>query len=118
MPDSYYREFSVINVYPLLHLFIDAATPLWLDWNIYGVGEHEMIWYMLVPEENINESNTEKLKADFLGFIEPILLEDVDVCRAVGIGVRSKLARPGRPSWMEKSVHQFQNWLVNQLEQP
>jgi len=118
MPDSYYREFSVINVYPLLHMFIDSATPLWLHWDIQAVGEHEMIWYMMVPKDNITPENTEELKANFLGFNEPILLQDVDVCTRVGHGVQSPLAAPGRLSWMEKSVHQFQNWLVDQLERP
>jgi choline monooxygenase len=116
MPESYYRELAVINVYPLLHVFADAATPLWLDWNISGVNEHEMVWYMLVPEQHITEANTEQVKADFMSFIEPILLEDVEVCRSVGTGVRSSMAKPGRLSWMEKSVHQFQNWLLDQLQ--
>lgn len=118
MPDSYYREFAVVNVYPLLHLFIDGATPLWLDWNIHDVSEHEMVWYMLVAGDELNGQNFEKLKAAFLGFIEPILLEDVEVCESVGRGVRSRLAAPGRLSWMEKSVYQFQNWWLDQLEKP
>lgn len=118
MPDSYYRELSVINVYPLLHLFIDSAAPLWLDWDIRGVDDHEMIWYMMVPQDHLTPESTEKLKADFIRFIEPILVEDVDVCMRVGRGVHSQLAGPGRLSWMEKSIHQFQNWLADQLEKP
>jgi len=118
MPDSYYREFAVFNVYPLLHLFLDSATPLWLDWEIRSAEEHELIWYMLVNREHIDDSNREQLKTEFLGFIEPILQEDVGVCRAVGQGVKSILARPGRLSWMEKSVHQFQNWWLDQYLRP
>ncbi len=73
---------------------------------------------MMVPRDNAAPANAEQLKADFVGFIEPILLQDVDVCTRVGRGVQSRLAGPGRLSWMEKSIHQFQNWLVDQLEKP
>jgi choline monooxygenase len=116
MPDAYYREFAVFNVYPLLHLFTDSATPLWLDWEIRGVDDHDLIWYMLVPKQHLNDNNLEQVRRDFLGFVEPILLEDVAVCKAVGEGVRSTLAASGRLSWMEKSVHQFQNWLLDQYQ--
>jgi choline monooxygenase len=116
MPDSYYRAFSVINVYPLLHMFVDAATPLWMDWSISDVNEHEMIWYMLVPQDQLRDDNRDQLIHDFLHFIEPILIEDVDVCQAVGRGVHSALARPGRLSYMEKAVHQFQRWWLDRFE--
>ena len=113
LPDDYYSAFCVINVYPLLHIFTDAATPLWLDWEINDVEEHELVWYMMVPEEHISDENTDELKQGFLGFIEPILLEDVDICKAVGRGVKSSLSRPGRLSRLEKGVHQFQNWWLD-----
>lgn len=115
MPDSYYRGFAVMNIYPLFHMFTDAATPLWLDWEITGVNEHEMVWYMMVPAHELSDDNLEQVKVDFLHFIEPILLEDVDVCTAVGKGVGSTFAQQGRLSWMEKAVHQFQNWWLDNL---
>lgn len=114
MPDSYYRAFSVVNVYPLLHMFMDAAVPLWLDWNIYDKDRHELIWYMMVPKSSLEAVDVEDLRTQFKAMIEPILLEDVDVCEAVGRGVKSQLARGGRMSHMEKTVYQFHNWLLDQ----
>lgn len=114
MPDEYYRAYSVVNVYPLLHLFMDASIPLWMDWQIDDKDRHELIWYMLVPKSRLAEADTETLKAQFTAIMEPILLEDVEVCEAVGAGVRSQLARGGRASHMEKTVWQFHNWLLDQ----
>ena len=69
---------------------------------------------MLVPKSRLAEADTETLKAQFTAIMEPILLEDVEVCEAVGAGVRSQLARGGRASHMEKTVWQFHNWLLDQ----
>jgi len=113
MPQDYYTSLGVVNVYPFLHIFTDAATPLWLDWEIHGVDDHEMVWYVMVLEETLKTHDVDKVVADFMAFIEPILLEDVDVCRSVGMGVHSHSAVPGRLSHMEKAVHQFQNWWVD-----
>ncbi|MCG4262430.1 aromatic ring-hydroxylating dioxygenase subunit alpha [Acetobacter senegalensis] len=113
MPDSYYSSFFVVNVYPLLHIFTDSATPLWLDWEMNDVNDHVMVWYMLVPEDKVSDATVEQIKKDFLSFIEPIILEDVDVCNAVAAGVKSDLSRAGRLSHMEKAIHQFQNWWLD-----
>lgn len=115
MPPEYYTSLSVVNVYPFLHIFADAATPLWLDWEIHGVDDHEMVWYMMVQEEQLETHDLEKVVADFMAFIVPILLEDVDVCLSVGQGVGSHAAAPGRLSHMERAVHQFQNWWLDNL---
>lgn len=114
MPEEYYRAYSVVNVYPLLHLFMDASIPLWMDWTISDKDQHELIWYMMVPASRLEHADAEELKAQFNRIMEPILLEDVEVCEAVGAGVRSQLARGGRPSHMEKTVYQFHNWLLDQ----
>lgn len=114
MPEQYYRAYSVVNVYPLLHIFTDASIPLWMDWNITEKDSHELIWYMMVPKSRLADADEEALKMEFRAIMEPILLEDVEVCEAVGAGVRSELAQAGRPSHMEKTVHQFHNWLLDQ----
>lgn len=114
MPDAYYRAYSVVNIYPLLHLFMDASIPLWMDWQIDDKDRHELVWYMLVPKSRLADVDEEELKAQFTAIMEPILLEDVEVCEAVGSGVRSQLARGGRVSHMEKTVWQFHNWLLDQ----
>lgn len=116
MPESYYDGFCVFNVFPLLHIYTDSATPLWLDWEIKSVNEHDMIWYMLVHEDNdLTPEREHEIKEEFMNIIGPILAEDVAVCQAVSKGVRSTLAQPGRLSHMEKAVHHFQRWWLDQM---
>jgi choline monooxygenase len=116
LPDRFLRCVTVFNVYPYLHVLTDASTPLWLNFNVNAANEHELIWTVLMPKGSaVRDGGMDAEIAKFKAFIEPILNEDVGICTGVGIGVHSRYAGQGRLSHMEKTVHQFHNWWLDQM---
>lgn len=115
LPDALLRRVTVFNVYPYLHVLTDPSTPLWLDFNIKSESEHELVWTALLPAGSMARADIDAQLAKFREFVEPILLEDVSICMGVGQGVQSRFVTPGRLSHMEKTVHQFHNWWLDQM---
>ncbi len=115
MPDRLRRSVTVFNLYPYFHCLTDASTPLILDFNIHHQDEHELVWSMLLPKGSLARPDIDADIAKFKAFIEPILLEDVDICSGVGDGVHSRFTMQGRFSHMEKTIHQFHNWWLDAM---
>ena len=115
LPEPLLSTVTVFNVYRYLHALIDASIPLWLDFNIKNEVEHELIWNVLLPKGTLKSETLEAELAKFRAFIEPILGEDLGVCTGVGEAVHSRFITPGRYSHMEKTVHQFHNWWLDQM---
>ncbi len=115
LPEHLLSTVTVFNVYPYLHALTDASTPLWLDFNIKSEVEHELIWNVLLPKGTLKSATLEAELDKFRAFIEPILGEDIGVCTGVGEAVHSRFITPGRYSHMEKTVHQFHNWWLDQM---
>jgi len=70
---------------------------------------------VLLPAGTLARPDSDEQVAKFKAFIEPILLEDVDICTRVGQGAHSVHTAQGRLSHMEKTVHQFHNWWLDQM---
>jgi len=100
----------------MFHLLVDAAAIAFLDWDIRGPRDHKIIWKLLVPRSTYELPNFEERKAEFLKALMPVWIEDEYACKGVAAGVGSRSAQAGRLSWMERTVHQFQNWIVDQYE--
>lgn len=106
---------TVFNIYPYTHAITDAATPLWLDFNIHSEREHELVWTLLLPAgAQASPDFPEKFEA-LKAFFVRILDEDIGVTTGVGLGVHSRFIRPGRLSQMEKTLHQFHNWWLDAM---
>jgi choline monooxygenase len=116
LPDHYKSTTLVVNVFPYFHLLIDPACIVWLDMNIAGVQDHRNVWRLLVPPSTHALPDFEQRKKDFLATILPVWEEDTFACTGAAAGSRSSLGQQGRLSWMEKSIHQFHNWLVDQYQ--
>lgn len=117
LTDHHLHIVTVFNVYPLLHCLTDPATPLVLDFEVHSQKEHELIWSILLPKGTRSAADFDEQVAKYRAFIEPILLEDVDICTKVGLGAHSRFTTQGRLSHMEKTVHQFHNWWLDQMLQ-
>lgn len=114
MPDRLLSLTTVFNVYPYLHVLTDPTAGVWLDFNITGPHEHEMVWHALVPKGSAARGIAKELEA-MVNFFNPILAEDVGVCTGVAAGVKSRHVTPGRYSLMEKTLHQFHNWWLDTM---
>jgi choline monooxygenase len=114
-PTSIDEGALVFNIYPYFHSLTTAHSTLWLDFSIDAVGQHELIWRVLFRKSDVKDGSDEELQR-LIGFIGPVIDEDVGICTSVGRGSRSRLARAGRLSYMEKSVHQFHNWWLDAVD--
>jgi nitrite reductase/ring-hydroxylating ferredoxin subunit len=113
LPEELKRTTLVVNVFPYFHLLIDPACVVWLDMKVSGVHDHRNIWKLMVPPTTYALPDFEKRKKAFLETILPVWNEDTFACEGAAAGSRSALGAQGRLSWMEKSIHQFQNWLTD-----
>ena len=110
------RDNLVVNVYPMLHLLVDASAAAWLDWNVRSVNDHDLVWRVLVPKSTAELPDFQQRAGKMLSMFSPVWVEDMEACRGVQRGAAAGMARSGRMSYMERAVHEFQNWLVNQFE--
>jgi phenylpropionate dioxygenase-like ring-hydroxylating dioxygenase large terminal subunit len=115
LEDRLLRSVTVFNAYPYMHALVDPGTPLFLDFNIKNENEHELVWSLLLPKGSREQPDIEDEVKAFEGFIDPILAEDISVCTGVGLGVQSRFTTQGRLSHMEKPLHQFHNWWLDQM---
>lgn len=106
----------VVNVFPLFHLLIDPSAIMWLDWDIRGVNDHDLIWRMLVPTQTTQVDNFEEKKRELFGYVKQVWDEDVFACAGVARGAGSRFTAQGRLCPQEKSLYQLHNWLVDQYE--
>jgi hypothetical protein len=113
LPENYKSTTLVVNVFPYFHLLIDPACIVWLDINITGAQETRNIWRVMVPPSTRALPDFEERNQKFLDTIRPVWDEDTFACTGAAAGARSQLGEQGRLSWMKKSIHQFQLWLVD-----
>lgn len=114
LPQELMEKMVVINVFPLFHLLMDATSIYWLDWVPRSAADHGIRWRLLAPRSTVEAPEFEPLKGALLTILKAVWAEDTAACDGVNAGVRSRYAAIGRPAYMEKAVHQFQNWLVDQ----
>ena len=116
LPENLKSTTLVVNVFPYFHLLIDPACIVWLDIESKGVQDTRNIWRLMVPPSTHALPDFQDRKSGFLATILPVWHEDTFACGGAAIGSRSSLGTQGRLSWMEKSLHQFQNWLVDRYQ--
>lgn len=103
----------VVNVFPYFHLLIDPTAVMWLDFNVRAVDDHDCIWRMMLPPSSAALEGFEDRKEATRSLIQQVWDEDFSACAGVQRGAASMHARAGRLSHMEKSVYQFQNWMLD-----
>lgn len=118
LPERYYSNAIVINVFPHFHLLIDSSSAMWLDWEIRGVNDHDLVWRLVAPKATIEAADFEERKTVLYNALRPVWEEDEFACKGHAKGVSSRFVEQGRMSYMEKSLHQFHNWLLDQYQKP
>lgn len=116
LSEEHYRRTTVINVFPYFHLLIDPSSIMWLDCEIRGAEDHDLVWRLLAPSETLNSPQFPAQKQELHSLLRPVWAEDEYACSGHATGVRSRFAEAGRMSYMEKSLHQFYNWLLDQYQ--
>ncbi|MCP1605997.1 aromatic ring-hydroxylating oxygenase subunit alpha [Pseudomonas citronellolis] len=117
LPERYYQNAIVINVFPHFHLLIDSSSAMWLDWDIRGVNDHDLVWRLVAPRSTLAAADFAERKQALYGALRPVWEEDEFACRGHARGVGSRFIQQGRMSYMEKALHQYHNWLLDQYQQ-
>ncbi len=116
LPEHYYSTAIVINVFPHFHLLIDSSSAMWLDWDIRSVDDHDLVWRLLAPRSTLALDDFETRRQRLHAALKPVWEEDEFACLGHARGVRSRFIQQGRLSYMEKALHQFHNWLLDQYQ--
>ncbi len=112
-----WRDQSVMpTVFPTL-MYVLAPDHMWyLSLRPKGVGEvHVRFGVALAPEAHAALDNPEAALKDLVQFFEHVNAEDRGVVEGIYNGSRSSHAEPGRLSWLEREIHDFQKYLARRL---
>jgi phenylpropionate dioxygenase-like ring-hydroxylating dioxygenase large terminal subunit len=118
LPDQFRKSFAVVNIFPYFHFLIDASSAISLDMEIGGATELKCHWSVHVPQSSFELPDFDQKRKTLLEVLMPTYNEDEAACRTIMKGQRSAWAKPGRYSWMEKSVHQLHAWLAREYGRP
>ena len=124
-PDNSYltgvwRQTSIMpTVFPC-HMYVLAPDHLWyLSLRPRGVGEVAVRFGVAIAPEVDAMLTTERARETWINelaaFFNRVNNEDRDIVEGVYLGARSGLAVPGRLSWLEREIHDFQKYLAARL---
>jgi phenylpropionate dioxygenase-like ring-hydroxylating dioxygenase large terminal subunit len=115
-----WRNTSILpTVFPT-HMYVLAPDHLWyLSLRPKGVGEVEIRFGVAIaPEVDAMLSYADEREAwigDLVTFFEHVNKEDRDVVEGIYAGSRSGFASPGQLSWLEREIHDFQQYLARRM---
>ena len=112
-----WRDQSVMpTVFPTL-MYVLAPDHMWyLSLRPKGIGEvHVRFGVALAPEVHASLENPDAALKDLVQFFEHVNAEDRGVVEGIYNGSRSRHAEPGRLSWLEREIHDFQKYLARRL---
>jgi len=115
-----WRYTSVMpTVYPT-HMYVLAPDHLWwLTLRPQGTGQvHVRFGAALAPEVMAGLDDADAFLKETEAFFDEVNDEDRFVVEGIFKGANAPLTRPGRLSWMERSIHDFQAWLARRLTGP
>ncbi len=115
-----WRNTSILpTVFPA-HMYVLAPDHLWyLTLRPRGVGEVDVRFGVAIaPEVDAMLSYADEREAwisELITFFEHVNTEDRQVVEGIYAGSRSSFAVPGRLSWLEREIHDFQKYLARRL---
>ena len=117
--DGVWRHTSVMpTVYPT-HMYVLAPDHLWyLSLRPRGTSEVDVRFgFALAPERlaAVPEGERKAFVDDALAFFDKVNDEDKLVVKGIHDGARAPLSKPGRLSWLEREIHDFQRYLARKL---
>ncbi len=112
-----WRTTSILpTVFPA-HMYVLAPDHLWyLTLRPKGVGEVEVRFGVaLAPEVDKSLDDKETWVADLVRFFDHVNTEDREVVEGIYAGSKSRFAESGQLSWLEREIHDFQQYLSRRL---
>lgn len=107
LPSPLTQRVSALNIYPTLHLLVDARKALWLRIAVEGPSRHRLRWTLLVPVATFGrEGITEKLE-HYRELLSTLLDDQIGTLRTSMAERRESLGR--KPTG--KSIEQMHRWL-------
>ena len=115
-----WRNTSILpTVFPT-HMYVLAPDHLWyLSLRPKGVGEVEIRFGVAIaPEVDEMLSYADEREAwisELVTFFEHVNKEDREVVEGIYAGSKAGFAAPGQLSWLEREIHDFQQYLARRM---
>ncbi len=112
-----WRHRSVMpTVFPC-HMYVLAPDHLWyLSLRPRGVGEVDVRFgAAIAPEVHDSFDDPKAWLTETEAFFDMVNAEDRMVVEGIALGARSSLAIPGPLCWLEREIHDFQQYLARRL---
>ncbi len=101
------QRVSALNIYPTLHLLVDARKALWLRIAVDGPRRHRLRWTLLIPPAMVGlPGMTERLE-HYRELLSTLLDDQIETLRVSIAELRQSLGR--HPAG--KSIEQMHRWL-------
>ncbi|MEE9333028.1 MAG: SRPBCC family protein [Granulosicoccaceae bacterium] len=112
-----WRNTSVMpTVFPS-HMYVCAPDHMWyLSLRPKGIGQINVRFgASLAPELYCSLDNREEAIKDLIEFFDKVNDEDRQLVEGIFKGSKSEYATPGPLSWLEREIHDFEQYLANRL---
>ena len=112
-----WRYTSVMPTIFPTHMIVIAPDHLWyLSLRPQGAWQvHVRFGAALAPEVLASLPDKDGFIAETVGFFDKVNAEDRFVVEAIFQGAKAPLAQSGPMSWLERELHDFQNYLARKL---
>ena len=112
-----WRNTSVMpTVFPS-HMYVCAPDHMWyLSLRPKGIGQIDVRFGVtLAPEVYHSLDNREESIKELVEFFDRVNEEDRQLVEGIFKGSKSEYATPGPLSWLEREIHDFEQYLANRL---
>lgn len=112
-----WRYTSVMpTVFPA-HMYVCAPDHLWyLSLRPRGIGQVDVRFGVAIaPEVYHSLDNRDEWIAELVEFFDKVNDEDRHLVEGIFAGSKSEFAKPGPLSWLEREIHDFEQYLANRL---
>lgn len=109
-------EFVLCSVFPCHIMVINPDQMTWIQIVPKSVNSHTLHFHLCFNPSAFSDPKFYQKCKQSKWFLEQIHAEDIFACKNVQKGLASSLARPTQFSYLEKTIWQFHNWILNQLK--
>jgi phenylpropionate dioxygenase-like ring-hydroxylating dioxygenase large terminal subunit len=109
-------EFVLCTVFPCHIMIINPDQITWLQILPKTATSHTLRFLLCFNPSSFNEKAFYQKCKQSKWFLQEIHEEDIFACQSVQKGLFSEYAKPASFSYLEKSIWQFHNWILDQLD--
>jgi hypothetical protein len=110
-------EFVLCNVFPHHIMIINPDQMTWIQILPRSATSHTLLFHLCFHPSAFRDKAFFQKAKQSKWFLQQIHDEDIFACQSVQKGLFSRYALPTSFSYLEKSIWQFHNWILDQFKQ-